>query len=54
VAERALTFLVDGFVAGMWRIESGRIRLDPFASLSRSAQRELNEERERLEAFLAD
>jgi len=50
----AQTFLVDGFVGGMWRVESGRIRIEPFAPLSRSAQSEVAEEAERLEAFLSD
>mgnify|MGYP003287391040 CR=1 FL=1 len=26
----AQTFLVDGFVAGMWNVENGRVALDPF------------------------
>jgi len=50
----AQTFLVDGFVAGTWRVENGRVVLEPFAPLSRSAQRELEAEAKRLEAFLAD
>ena len=50
----AQTFLVDGFVAGMWRVEQGRVQLEPFAALARSVQRELEEEAGRLEAFLAD
>jgi winged helix DNA-binding protein len=50
----AQTFLVDGFVAGSWRVDNGRVVLEPFAPLSRSAQRELKEESGRLEAFLAD
>jgi hypothetical protein len=50
----AQTFLVDGFVAGIWRVEDGRVALEPFAPLARSAQRELKEEAGRLEAFLAD
>jgi Winged helix DNA-binding domain len=49
----AQTFLVDGFVAGIWRVEKGRIVLEPFARMSRSVQRELAEEAGRLEAFLA-
>ena len=49
----AQTFLVDGFVAGMWRVESGRVVLEPLARLSRSVGRELEDEAERLEAFLA-
>jgi hypothetical protein len=50
----AQTFLVDGFVAGIWRIENRRIVLEPFARLSRSVRRELEDEAERLQAFHAD
>jgi hypothetical protein len=50
----AQTFLVDGFVAGVWRVEDGRVVLEPFETLSRSVQRELEDEAARLEAFLAD
>jgi hypothetical protein len=50
----AQTFLVDGLVAGIWRIANGRVALEPFAALSRSVRRELEEEAGRLEAFLAD
>jgi hypothetical protein len=50
----AQTFLVDGFVAGTWRVEKGRVVVEPFAPLSRSAQREVKDEAARLEAFLAD
>jgi DNA glycosylase AlkZ-like len=49
----AQTFLVDGFVAGMWSVEKGRIVLEPFGRPSRSARSELREEAARLEAFLA-
>ena len=49
----AQTFLVDGLVAGTWKVAKGRIELHPFAPLSRAAQRELKDEAERLEAFLA-
>jgi Winged helix DNA-binding domain len=49
----AQTFLVDGLVAGMWRVETGRIALEPFAPLPRSVQREVADEARRLEAFLA-
>ncbi len=48
----AQTFLVDGFVAGVWRDENGRVALEPFAPLPRSVERELQEEAGRLEAFL--
>jgi DNA glycosylase AlkZ-like len=50
----AQTFLVDGFVAGTWRVEDGRVVSEPLATLSRSVQRELKEEGGRLEEFLAD
>ena len=47
------TFLVDGAVAGTWRYDDGRIRLEPFGRPDRSTRRELNEEAERLAAFHA-
>ena len=50
----AQTFLVDGFVAGTWRFENGRVVLEPFAALARSVRRELKEEAARLEAFLTN
>jgi Winged helix DNA-binding domain len=50
----AQTFLVDGFVAGTWGVENGRVVTTPFAKLPRTAQRELKDEAERLTAFLAD
>ena len=52
----APTFLVDGFVAGLWWTErSGsrtRIVLEPFRSLSRADRAALDEEGERLAEFL--
>jgi hypothetical protein len=48
------TFLVDGAVAGSWRHERGRVRLEPFGPLDRQARRNLEEEAERLAAFHAD
>ena len=50
----AQTFLVDGLVAGTWKVVKGRVELEPFAPLSRAAQRELEDEAGRLEAFVAD
>ena len=47
------TFLVDGSVAGAWRHEGGRIKLDPFHRLDPATRRELDEEAERLAAFHA-
>jgi DNA glycosylase AlkZ-like len=38
------TFLVDGQVAGTWRFEDGRIRLEPFEPLPRAARRALEDE----------
>ena len=49
----AQTFLVDGFVAGTWRADGGRVVVAPFARLAAPARRELEEEAGRLEAFLA-
>jgi hypothetical protein len=49
----APTFLVDGFVAGIWRFEGGRVVAEPFAPLSRASRRELEDEAGRLEAFHA-
>jgi winged helix DNA-binding protein len=46
------TFLVDGFVAGLWRAENGRVRVEPFAPLPRVVRREVADEAARLEAWL--
>ena len=50
----AQTFLVDGFVAGTWNVEDGQVVTVPFVKLPRTAQRAVEEEAGRLEAFLAD
>jgi Winged helix DNA-binding domain len=47
------TFLVDGRVAGTWRLERGEVRVRPFDTLPRNTRRELAEEAERLAAFSA-
>jgi len=47
------TFLVDGRVAGTWKYDRGRVKLDPFERLTSPARRELNEESERLATFHA-
>jgi hypothetical protein len=47
------TFLVDGEVAGTWRHDRGRVRLEPFGRLDRATRAELDEEAERLAAFHA-
>jgi hypothetical protein len=46
------TFTVDGYVAGVWRVARKRVVTEPFAPLPRSAKRELEGERARLEAWL--
>jgi Winged helix DNA-binding domain len=45
------TFLVDGRVAGTWRHQGGKIKLEPFAPIPRAARRELEDEAKRLAAF---
>ena len=42
------TFLVDGQVAGTWRYEDGRVRIEPFGRLPRGTRAELEDEAERL------
>ena len=49
----ANTFLVDGQVAGTWRYEDGRVKITPFARLTRAVRAELNDEAERLTSFHA-
>jgi hypothetical protein len=44
-------FLVDGAVAGTWRYEGGRVRVDPFEPIPRVWRRELDEEAKALAAF---
>jgi hypothetical protein len=46
------TLTVDGYVAGVWRIEKGRVETEPFAPLPRTARRELEDEAARLAAWL--
>ena len=48
----AQTFLVDGFVAGMWRVEEERIVVEPFETLSRAVKSEVEDEAARLRAWL--
>jgi hypothetical protein len=47
------TFLVDGRVAGTWKHERDRIRVEPFGRLPKAVRRELDDEAERLAAFHA-
>ena len=46
------TFLVDGVVAGLWRLEDEKVKLEPFTPLPRPVRRELDDEARRLAAFL--
>jgi len=47
------TFLVDGAVAGAWKVERGRVVVSPFERLSRPVRRELRGEVERLDSLHA-
>ena len=47
------TFLVDGFVAGTWRLEGGRVELEPFEPVPRRVRAELEREAAALAAFHA-
>jgi hypothetical protein len=49
----AQTFLVDGFVAGTWRVVDDRVVVEPFAQLERAVRSDVDDEAGRLEAFLA-
>jgi hypothetical protein len=46
------TLLIDGFVAGLWRVERNRVQIEPFAPLPRAARHEVEDEAARLEAWL--
>jgi hypothetical protein len=46
------TILVDGFVAGTWEIETGRVRIESFSPLPRTARLEAEDAAARLEAWL--
>ena len=46
------TFLVDGFVAGLWREERGRIVLERFKPIRRTVRDELGDEAKRLSRWL--
>jgi hypothetical protein len=48
------TILLDGFVAGTWQLEKGRVVLEPFGRLARTTRAALTEEAARLEEFVAD
>jgi hypothetical protein len=46
------TFTVDGYVAGIWRVEKARVVTEAFAPVPRAAKRELADEAARLQAWL--
>ena len=45
------TYLVDGHVAGTWRLERGRIIVQSFEAMSKAAAREVDSEAKQLETF---
>ncbi len=47
------TFLVDGQVAGSWKLERGRVQIKPFERLSKAVRREVDAEAKRLAEFLS-
>jgi Winged helix DNA-binding domain len=47
------TILVDGFVAGTWQLEKGRVKLEPWGRLDQAAKRALKDEVARVEEFAA-
>jgi len=42
------SFLVDGRVAGTWRYDAGRVRVEPFQPLGAGVRRQVDDEAERL------
>jgi hypothetical protein len=48
------TFTVDGSVAGIWKWDGKRVRLEPFGRLPREQRDELEAEAARLARFMAD
>src|SRR5215204_5061886 len=53
-----VTFLIDGFVRGAWKVEKARktatLLIEPFESLSTGDRDVLSDEGERLDRFLAE
>jgi hypothetical protein len=45
------TFLVDGFVAGVWHVSDGSVRIEPFEPIPRTARRALEAEGRALAEF---
>ena len=53
VPQSVPTLLIDGQVAGTWKHAGGRVRVEAFEPIRRAARRELADEAQRLEAWLA-
>jgi len=47
------TFLLDGFVAGTWRYERGRVQIEPWRRLTKAERAELAGESDRLADFMS-
>jgi hypothetical protein len=47
------TLFVDGLLAGLWRVEDDEILVEPFGTLTATQRRHLDEEKQRIAAFLA-
>jgi hypothetical protein len=45
------TFLVDGQVAGTWRVDKGKVKVDPFGRLPKDARAEVEDEANRMAKF---
>ena len=45
------TFLIDGRVAGTWRYDGGKVKVEPFEGVPRRARRDLEDEARRLASF---
>jgi hypothetical protein len=50
-AQSMNAFLVDGRVAGIWKLKDGHVEFDPFEKVDAAAMRELKDEAERLAHF---
>jgi hypothetical protein len=46
-------FIVDGEVAGSWRYDKGKLKVEPFGRLTKTARRDLDREAARLAEFHA-
>ena len=44
--------LIDGFVAGTWKLDGKRVAVEPFAPLPRTVAEELDDEAARLAEFV--